>query len=125
MLLLEKLSSSEFQVSRLRTPSPQVPSSSPSRLKPKTPNPKLETTYLLARRGRNERVNVARGATARANGLLATSFLLPPNAGRTTLETVCPVSRSIARMDNSSTGVTIVIARPVLPALPVRPMRCT
>ena len=81
--------------------------------------------YLLARRGRNERVKAARGGVARANGLLAISLFLPPNAGNTTRATVCPVSRSIARIDISSTGVTMVIARPVLPARPVRPMRCT
>jgi hypothetical protein len=94
-------------------------------LKLETWNLELETIYRLARRGRNERVKAARGGVARANGLLAISLFLPPNAGNTTRATVCPVSRSIARIDTSSTGVTIVIARPVLPARPVRPMRCT
>ena len=36
----------------------------------------------------------------------------PPKPSGTTRFTACPVSRSIARIDNSSTGATIVIAFP-------------
>src|SRR2546423_10601705 len=79
--------------------------------------------YRLARRGRNERVKTARGAVARVNGLPAVSVFRPPNPGNITRVTDCPVNFSIARTDSSSTGVTIVIARPVLPAPPARAKR--
>src|SRR5688572_32701666 len=73
--------------------------------------------YLLARRGRNERVNTAEETglprlAAEAVRLTCVSLFVPPKPGSSTRLTGCPVKRSIARIESSSTGVTIVIARP-------------
>src|SRR5687767_12518317 len=74
--------------------------------------------YRLARRGRNERVNTARGADL-ANGLAGpASVFTPPKPGSSVRLITFPVKRSIARIDNSSTGATRVIARPEFPARP-------
>src|SRR5882724_5022466 len=79
------------------------------------------TSDYLARRGRNERTELLRPLRAnRANVLPgAASGWAPPNPGSTTRLTSCPVKRSIARIESSSTGATMVIAWPTLPALPV------
>ena len=84
-------------------------------------------SYLLARLGLNERRPVKPARLAGVNGLATVLmlFLTPPKAGSKTRSTAWPVRRSMARMFVSSTGVTSVMARPVLPARPVRPMRCT
>lgn len=47
----------------------------------------------------------------------------PPKSGSRTRSTGWPVSFSIARIECSSAVVKSVIARPLLPARPVRPMR--
>ena len=77
------------------------------------------------RRGRNDRVKLRAGDT-RADDLtvLITEDGLAKPSGTIRLM-VWPVSRSIARIADSSIGATIEIASPLLPALPVRPTLCT
>src|ERR1700736_673544 len=70
------------------------------------------TNSHLARRGRNERTELLPRAN-RGNGMADEApGGFPPKPGSTTRFTGCPVSRSIARIDNSSAGATIVIACP-------------
>src|SRR5215472_3217586 len=74
----------------------------------------VDSRVYLPRRGRNERTVLlclrAKGTTDFA--VVVVGVCNPAKPSGTTRFTFCPVSRSIARIDRSSTGATIVIALP-------------
>ena len=77
------------------------------------------------RRGRNDRLELRADDTRTGDltGLIGRDGTAKPLG--TIRLIVWPVSRSIARIADSSIGATIEIASPLLPALPVRPTLCT
>src|ERR1051326_4709512 len=64
----------------------------------------------LPLRGLNDLTVLRRAAAKGTNGFAAIKGRVPPKPSGARRFTGCPVSRSIARIDNSSTGATIVIA---------------